>query len=262
MHAIAPELLEVQRAMRESLVEHRDDNLRAHIVADGLDPAERLDVYRNTFASVLTNALRLSYPAVARLVGDDFFEGAARIFIAGEPPRSACLDDYGAAFPAFLDDFGPARSLAYLPDVARLEWAVNRALHAEDATPLNGEQLIRLADSDGALMRFVPHPSISLIRSNYPVDAVWRAVLDQDDAALHAIDLRSGPVWLLVERIETGINVQRVSEAPWGLTVALCSGQPMHGALGEQTDFEPAALLADHIAKGRFVDVRTDPLRT
>jgi putative DNA-binding protein len=255
MHAIAPGLLEVQRAMRESLVQHRDVNLHAHIVANGLDAPERLDIYRNTLASVLTNALRLSYPAVKQLVGDDFFEGAARIFIAADPPRSACLDDYGEGFPEFLERFGPARSLAYLPDVARLEWAVNHALHAEDASPLEGERLGRLPALENVLS-LVAHPSIMLIRSKFPVDAIWRAVLDHDDAGLRAVDLDVGPVWLLVERIHIGVNVQRMSDTAWRFAAALCSGRPLRTVLHEETDFDPAVLLADHFSKGRFVDVR------
>lgn len=254
MQSSAPTLLEIQRGMRKSLVEHRDHALRAHIVADGLGPAERLDVYRNTFASVLTTALRLSFPAVQRLVGDDFFGGAARIFIASAPPGSACLDDYGALFPSFLAAFKPAQSLAYLPDVARLEWAVNRALHARETVALDTKRLVELMRSKDAGTTFEPHPSISLLRSDHPVDTIWRAVLDEDDAVLRALDLRSGPVWLLVERIEAGINVQRMSDDAWQFTAALCAGEPLHAALPEHADFDAAALLADHVAKGRFID--------
>src|SRR5437899_2589733 len=128
MEPAAPSLLELQRALRASLVTHDDRGISAHVVDAGLSPAERLDVYRNTFASVLTTALRLSYPAVHRLVGAEFFEGAARVFIETSLPRSACLDDYGDEFPGFLAGFEPVSSLACLADVARVEWAVNRPL--------------------------------------------------------------------------------------------------------------------------------------
>ena len=253
MEAAAPSLPEIQRAMRASLVEHDDDGVAAHIAADGLSAAERLDIYRNTFASVLTNALRLSYPAAHRLVGAEFFEGAARIFIAGNPPTSACLDDYGAEFPAFLAAFAPAASLAYLPDVAGLEWAVNRALHAADVDPLDARRLAALGDGALAHVRFTPHPSFGLMRSQYPADVIWRAVLDQDDAALAAVDLACGPVWLMVQRLDSCIDVRRMSESAWRFTADLCAGRPLPAILEESWDFEPAALLADHLAAGRFV---------
>src|SRR6267143_6678730 len=108
METAAPSLLELQSAMRASLVVHDDRGISAPVVDAGMSLDERLDVYRSTFASVLTKALCLSYPAVHRLVGAEFFEGAARIFIEAHPPKSACLDDYGEKLADFLSDFEPA----------------------------------------------------------------------------------------------------------------------------------------------------------
>jgi hypothetical protein len=247
-------LLELQRAMRRSLVEGDDSAASTYIIAGGLSPAERLAVYRNTFASVLTNALRLSYPATHRLVGAEFFEGAARVFIEERPPRSACLDDYGADFAEFLSRFPPAASLVYLPDVARLEWAVNRALHAHDVESLELARLAELGDADNALVHFTPHPSVSLVRADYSVDVIWRGVLEQDDAALAAIDLSAGPIRLLVERLPTGIETRRLSEAEWRFTAALCARLSLASAIEAAPDLEAHVLLAEHFAAGRFVE--------
>src|SRR6516162_884125 len=172
----------------------------AALLAEVLIPADRVSIYRNTSRIALTNALRLNYPAVQRLVGEDFFAAAADIFITKEPPRTAWLDFYGAAFPEFLERFRPAASLPYLADVARLERAVSRALHAADAKALAPVELADLPQIAQGSVSFVPHPSVGLLSSKYPVDAIWRAVLARDDAALAAIDLNSGSVWLLVER--------------------------------------------------------------
>src|SRR6516164_2995967 len=113
-----PTLLEIERAVYRSLVEHDDEAATQHIAVDGLAPEARLNVYRNTFISTLTTALRLSFPAVHRLVGAEFFESVARIFIEAAPPRSAYLGEYGADVPEFLKSFPPAASLAYLSGAA------------------------------------------------------------------------------------------------------------------------------------------------
>lgn len=248
-----PSLREVQHAIRKSLVE-RDDALAVNwIVADGLAAERRLSVYRNTFASNLANALRLSFPAVHRLVGAEFFEGAAQIFAHECPPHSAYLDEYGSEFPDFLARFAPAASLAYLADVARLEWAVNRALHAPDVEPLDIAQLAQLAPSDHDRIRFVPHPSVSAVRADYPVDAIWRAVLAQDDAALAAIDLAAGPVWLIVQRLVSSVDVTRIDEPAWRFAAELFAGQPLGLALAAAQGINAPTLLAQHIAAGRFV---------
>src|ERR1700752_3128513 len=154
MEAAAPSLLELERALRASLVIRDDGEISEHVVGAGIGAGGRLDIYRNTFASVLTTALRLSFPAVHRLVRAEFFEGAARVFIEAYPPKSACLDDYGVEFPDFLSGFERASSLAYLPDVARLEWAVNRALHAPDAEPLDARRLVALEEAERARVSF------------------------------------------------------------------------------------------------------------
>src|SRR3990170_3336886 len=70
-----PTLLDVQRAMYRSLAERDNERAAGYIIADGLAAPDRLDIHRNTLVSSLTTALRLSYPAVHRLVGAAFFEG-------------------------------------------------------------------------------------------------------------------------------------------------------------------------------------------
>jgi len=252
-----PTLLELQRAMRASLVD-RNDGPAAAMLAQNV-PADRLNIYRNTFVTGVTKALRLSYPAIHRLVADDFFAGAADLFIAQHPPCAAYLDEYGADFPQFLRGFQPAAALEYLGDVARLEWAVNRAIHALDMEPLDLARLEALLPEDQARVCFVPHPSIALLRADYPVDVIWRGVLGGDDAALAAVDLKTGPVRLLVERGATGVEVSRLDAAAWRFAAALCEGKPLAEVLAEAGHTSVESQLAEHLAAGRFIDFRLAP---
>ncbi len=247
-------LLDLQRAMRASLVD-RDDAAMAALLAHGV-AADRLNIYRNTFVTGVTKALRLTYPAVHRLVGAEFFEGAAAIFIAQHPPQAAWLDEYGAEFADFVRDFDPAASLPYLADVARLEWAVSRALHAPDEPPLDLQRLQALSPEVQVGVAFVPHPSITLLRAEHPADAIWRGVLQGDDAALAAVDLASGAVHMMIERRASGIEVSRLDEMAWRFVAALCAGKALEVALSETDDTRAHALLAEHLAAGRFIDVR------
>jgi hypothetical protein len=248
-----PTLLEIERAIYRSLVEQDDAAAGRHILAHGLAPGARLAVYRNTFIGTLTTALRLSFPAAHRLVGAEFFESAARIFIENTPPCSAWLDEYGGDFPMFLKAFPPAGSLAYLPGVARLEWAVTGALHAPDVDALDISRLAAIDPEKHERIVFVPHPSVRLVHEEHPVDEIWRAVLAQDDAAMAAVDLCSGPVWLLVHRLETGVDVRRASEPAWRFMTALCAGRSLGDAIDSAPDVDAAALLAEHLAAGCFV---------
>jgi len=248
-----PTLLDIQTAMRRSLLGNGDATVAA-ILGNAFAPADRLSIYRNTSRTALTNALRLNFPAVQRLVGENFFEAAADTFITRDPPRTAWLDLYGEAFPEFLQCFEPAAALIYLPDVARLERAVSRALHALDVKPLEYLQLLDVEPSLQGHLCFAPHPSASLVFSLYPVDAIWQAVLARDDTALAAIDLSATAVRLLVERYNGEIKITQMGERRWKFAEALFAGQSLSAALAVADDPDAPAWLAAHLTAGHFTD--------
>jgi Putative DNA-binding domain len=245
-----PSLLEIQDAVRRSIVERDDLDVSAWIVDGGIAPQGRLSVYRNTFASTLIRALRLSHPAVDRLVGAAFFDAAAREFITRQPPRSSYLDEYGSDFADFLERFPPAASVPYLSDVARLEWAVSRAIHAPDAPLLTASAMKKLEPANPERVCFQPHPSVSLVRNRFPADEIWRAVLDGNDAALQGIDVAMSPVWLIVHRGQSGVEVARLDQGVWKFIGALLSGCPLGSALANATDVDAAQVLADLLVRG------------
>jgi hypothetical protein len=247
-----PTLHDLQHAFGAALLSS-DPAAAEFVIADGIAPEARLNIYRNTYAGNLVAALRISYPAVRKLVGDDFFEGTARAFVDAHPPRSAYLNEYGEAFAGFLAQFPPAASVPYLADVARLEWAVNVALYAENAPVLDAAKLATLGEHTD--LSFVPHPSVSLVKTAYPANAIWRAVIEENDAALGVVDLAQGPDFLVVSRGAEGVLVATLSEDEWQFARALFAGVPISRALADaKTDVSPS--LAAHLAAGRFTDVQ------
>src|SRR5438046_8218773 len=120
-----PALLDLQRAFAASMLHEEDDTVCGAVVDDGFAAAERLRIYRNTCRSTLIETLRMTYPAVERLVGREFFDSVAVRYINAHPARGGYLNEYGGAFAAFLAGLETARELDYLPDVARFEWALS-----------------------------------------------------------------------------------------------------------------------------------------
>ena len=52
-------------------------------------------VYRNTTMKGCIDALQANYPAVTRLVGEEWMRAAAAIFVRADPPTEATLLRYG-----------------------------------------------------------------------------------------------------------------------------------------------------------------------
>src|SRR5260370_23126738 len=114
----------------------------------------------------------MTYPAVDRVVGRDFFELAAERFCAAHAPGSGYLNEYGGEFADFLAGLPEAAAaLRYLPDVARFEWALSCAANADDAPALDLASLTAIGSEQHDQLRFEPHPSVRLLELVDPADA-------------------------------------------------------------------------------------------
>jgi hypothetical protein len=116
-------------------------------------------VYRNTIMKSCIDALQANYPAVARLVGEEWFRAAAAIYVREELPSNPTLLRYGADFSDFLSRFEPATDLPYLPGVARLDRLWTEVHTAPDEEALDPAAVARLAPDALAGVRLHPHPA-------------------------------------------------------------------------------------------------------
>ena len=200
----------------------------AGVVGPGRRPARRrFAVYRNNVAGALVNAVVGSFPAVKRIVGDDFFRAMARDYILAEPPKSAVLLDYGTTFPDFIARFTPAASLPYLPDVARIERRWREAYHAEDAEPLAPAALSEVAEAELPGLSFTMHPSLRLVRSRWPALTVWR--MNASDVPTTPVDF-SVPEDALIVRPGAEVEVRIVPPGGAAFVTALAAGETLLSA--------------------------------
>lgn len=175
-------------------------------------PEQRgIEVYRNNYRGNLHDALAGAYPVMRQLVGEEFFRLLARRYIERHPSSSGDLHRYGDEMAAFLAHFAPVRHLAYLPDMAKLEWAYHRAYFADDVAPFDLARLAGVAPEAYAALVWHLHPSCTLLASAFPVMSIWQAHQDGLPNGLD-IDLNSGDASLLVYR--SGLHVTILGIAP------------------------------------------------
>lgn len=253
-----PSLREAQEAFARGLFDAAVTVVLAHIAgARGMDAAAGLAVYRNNTFSNYRGALREAYPVIRRLVGEDFFGHAADDFIRVVPSAFGDVNVYGAEFGDFLAGCPGAIELAYLPDVARLEWAVHRAFQAidADATDIAGLAAIPAERLDS--LRFALHPSAALVASPWPILAIWRAN-QPGCAGEDCVDLASGGDRLLVIRRGHDVDLEPLGAAEYRLLSALASGvrlgAALEAALIEEAAFDLGACLQRHVAAGTLAD--------
>lgn len=241
-----PSLRDIQRDFSRALLGGAEDAIVAAVLHDRLAPARRVQIYRNHTRITLREALAATFPVVERLVGPGWFATSCRVFVESQPPRSPVLAEFGADFPAFLETAPHAP--AYLADVARLEWSLNSAYHARDAMALTGDRLGGLKPDAYAALRLSPLPSTALLRSPYPVLAIWRANQPgaPEDAA---VDLGQGGQSVLVWRDAEGdASCRALGDAEAAFLGALIDGRALGEAAGAALAVKPRFDLSVAIA--------------
>jgi hypothetical protein len=243
-------LLELQQDFRRHLLGGPAPALFPAILADGLSAEARLQIYRNHVTLSLREALRTTFPVTQRLVGDAFFAGMARQFIAAHPPLSPCLSEFGGALPDFIATFPPAAGLPYLPDVARLEWALNEAWHSGVEPALDAAALAAIDPADLAGASLVLQPSLRLLTSTWPVEAIWRANQPGQDGS--GIDLAAGGCELFVWREEDDAVFRSIAPEVAVFVRCLQAGGVFHAAFELAGAAEALGLLlASRLIVGR-----------
>ncbi len=116
-------------------------------------------IYRNTVMKGCIDAIQANYPAVTRLVGEEWLRAAAAVFVGESRPHTPTLLHYGADFADFLARFEPAAELAYLPGVARLDRYWTESHIAPDQDPLDPAAVADLAPDVLGSAVFQLHPA-------------------------------------------------------------------------------------------------------
>lgn len=222
----------------------------------GKGALKRYAVYRNNVTVSLIESLAATFPAVKRLVGDDFFRAMARFHLRATPPTSPLMFEYGRDFPDFIAAYEYARDLPYLADVARIERAWLDVYHAADTAPLAAAAFADVAPDRLADVRVVAHPATRVLRSEYSATSIFAA--NRGAKASERLDASQAED-ALVTRPDMEVVVRRL---PPGVAVFLTNlidgatlGEAAAAAFAEATDFDLGASLAGMIEAGAFTQL-------
>lgn len=141
----------------------------------GAHSEHRFALYRGNLSAGWNKTLGAAYPVVCQLVGEEFFGGLSQAYGHAHPSDNPDLNRFGAHFGDFLAGFPHVADYPYLPDMARLEWAVHRAHYGASAIALTPEQIAAVPPDRIEVARFSLHPACQLFQSDWAVVALWLA---------------------------------------------------------------------------------------
>ena len=155
---------------------------------------------------------------------------------------------YGADFPDFLTAFAPVAHLGYLPDVARLEFALRESYHAADAHALPLEVLARMPAETLMACRLRLAPSLRLVQSHWPIHGIWQANTGRGPAP------QMRPEDVVILRTDYDPMPHLLPAGGAEVIAALMAGQTLAQALETAPDADPAAILAPLIQGQAIVE--------
>ena len=222
-------------------------------------------VYRNTVLKGCIDALQANYPAVLRLVGEEWFRSVAALHVRARPPGDSRLLLYGMDFPDFLRDFlrdfAPAADLPYLHGVARLDRFWTEAHVAADALALEPAAIAGLSHEQLGKLVLKPHPAARWAWfEDQPIYTIWRRNRGDGDYGVEGADSGDELVWTgegaLLTRPASAVTWTALDAAGCAFLDACAAGRPLAHAASEalalQASTDLAQLMAGLLNAGAF----------
>jgi len=215
--------------------------------------ANRLALYRGNLGEHWQHALSGAYPVLKQQLGDEFFKAMARVYGRRYPSATGDLNCFGGYMPAFLQDFEPTQPYPWLPDLARLEWALHRAHYAADGEIFDAACIATLNPDtmDSVYLRL--RPGCSLHHFAWNVETLWQA--HQQEPPAEWRDSLQNPVMAFVYREGWRADVRTVDSAEAAAIARLVEGasvgEILDTVLAQDATCDIAALfgrwLADNV---------------
>lgn len=214
-------------------------------------------IYRNTVLKGCADALLANYPAVRRLVGDDWLRAAAVAHVREHPPEAHSLHGYGEHFAHFITAAATQADMPWLVDVARLDRCWTEAHTAADAPTLVPEALATITADTLPHTRLSVHPAARWRWcAEWPAYSLWQA-------AREGWDDPNPPHWqgqgALLTRPHGAVWWCEIDAATAALLGACARGDTLPDAIAAAHQHNPAmdlgAMLGQLITQGAFTAI-------
>lgn len=260
-------LVEMQRLMKARIrpVATADADqlaLAPWLNSQGGEPGvARMAVYVSGYQERFREALAEVYEAAEHIVGAPAFRELATAYAAAYPSHDANLTLVGRSLSQFLSWYPLTKQLPFLPDLARLEWAVCESFHAFDQAPMDAARLTELPLEAWERARLVFQPSVRLVASEWPILDLWQARLTSRDEV--SVELAGRAQHVLVSRRGVQVRCELIDEQQHTLLDRLLAGQTIGDALtvcaADPSDAPPLGeWLMGWARAGLIVDVSSE----
>jgi uncharacterized protein (UPF0276 family) len=209
---------------------------------EAFTPKDQLGVYVNAYRYRLNDVVAEDYPVLKSYLGEKRFNKIIWAFVNSETSTHFNIGRFALKLPGYFTSHLPVDKFAF--ELCQLETAISQLSDPEETTPLTPEHLSDITPEK--LMETVLHPrkALQLFAFSYPVNAYYRAVMDDTSPKK---PLRK-TTYLAVFRHEDVIWRMDLESQEYTLLRRLFSGETVGQALTE-LDESAASKLSEYFSR-------------
>jgi hypothetical protein len=244
-----------QQALLAALLEWPPQPAIAHlngiVHGVGAQAARGLQVYQANGHLLAERALRTAYPVLAQMLGEASFADLARAFWHASPPVRGDIAQWGAALCEFIRQSNQLQDEAYLPDVARAEWALHRCAFAPDSDA-DIATLALLTSEDPHNVGLALAPGLVTLSSAWPLSSLLLAHLESHPSMEDLVQQMRDPQpqEVLIWRAGFQPRLRQAMAGELALLGALCAGMALEPALDAAVGLDFAQWLPMAVQTG------------
>ena len=205
-------------------------------------PKDQLGVYVNAYRYRLNDVVAEDYPVLKAYLGEKRFNALIWDFVNSETSTHFNIGRFALKLPGYVASALPKNTFAY--ELCQLETAISQLTDPQESMPLTPEHLTGMTPEVLMESRLYPRKALQLFAFDYPVNAYYRAVMDDASPPKP----RSKKTYLAVFRHEDVIWRMDLEALEYNLLSRLFAGESVGQALAELED-SAAEKLSDYFSR-------------
>lgn len=205
-----------------------------------LSREDRLSIYAHAYFQRLVDVVTSDFPTMAKVLGEEDFRELVADYLVQHPSTTPNAAEVAGHLPGFVKAHRFCHRYPFLADLARLEWSLVEAFHADELPAFDATLLSSIGEEAWEHVTFKLDRALNLLELEWPVEQLWYA----ETAA--PPDFAPSRTYLAIFRAEGQARVRKLEKLPFLLLTQMQSGKSL-GAVCEDTH-KALNLEADSVA--------------
>ncbi len=220
-----------------------------------------IKLYRLNLIFTASRALKVTYPVLTQLIGEEALNYLAKKMLVRFPPDTGDWADWGEHLTELILNSPLYQKYPYLTDMATLEWK----MHLSGRAPynsLNISSLNHLKTTNLNNLSIVFSPAVHLVTSQFPIAFIWR--LHKNAASADSFFSNKNSInscQLIIHQKNNTAVLSEITNNEFSWIQKAIEGKSIGSLLNEQPDFDFICWISSAIQMNLITNLKVLPTK-